>query len=188
MVIKLHGVTTMLMDIGMDTGDILLTKETSIKDNETTGELFERLAIIGGELLNDTLNSLENNTIIRKKQEESFTIAPMITKEMCNIDWKNLTAAQIKNLVRGLNPILGARCVINDNIYKIWKVEIIEFANFNYDVTNNKIGEIILENEKQGLFIKAKDGIISVLEIQGPNGKKMPIKDFLRGNKINIVK
>lgn len=188
MEMKSHGVSTMFMDIGMDTGDILLTKETRIYDNETSGELFERLSIIGGELLADTLKALERNSIVRKKQGEDFTIAPMINKDMCNIDWKTLNAVQIKNLVRGLNPNLGARCTFNDNVYKIWKVEVITFNDFNYDIDNTKIGEIVLENEKQGLFIKAKDGIISVLEIQGPNGKKMPIKDFLRGNKINIVK
>jgi len=188
MEMKSHGVTTMFMDVGMDTGDILLTKQTRIYDTETTGELFERLALIGGELLTDTLNGLEHNTIVRKKQGEDFTIAPMITKEMCNINWKTLTAIQIKNLVRGLNPNLGARCVFNDNIYKIWKVEVIPFEDFINDISNTENGQIVLEDEKQGLFIKANDGIVSILEIQGPNGKKMPIKDFLRGNKINIVK
>lgn len=185
---KETGVTTMFMDVGMDTGDILLTKKVTIDKNETSGELFDRLAPIGGDLLLETIDKLEEGSLTRTKQGDDFTIAPMISKEMCLIDWENCNALQIKNLVRGLSPNLGAKYIVNDVTYKIWKVDVVSFDEIEIDSASYKNGEIVLEDSKIGLYIKAKDGIISVLEIQGLNGKKMNIKDFLRGNKINIVK
>ena len=111
---KKTGITTMYMDVGMDTGDMILKKEVDIGGNETTGELWDRLAKIGGELLVETLNKIEDGTAPREKQGENFTMAPMLNKEMSKIDWENQSAIQIKNLVRGLNPIMGAYCYLND--------------------------------------------------------------------------
>ena len=127
---KKTGITTMYMDEGMDTGDMILTKETEIGENETTGELWERLAIIGGELLVETLKKIEKGTAPRKKQEGEFTLAPMLNKEMACIDWENKTALQIKNLVRGLNPIMGAYVKLNDKKLKIWKVDVVNKVKF----------------------------------------------------------
>ena len=105
---KLTGITTMYMDEGMDTGDMILKEEVTIGENETTGELWERLSKIGGNLLVETLKRIEDGTASRKKQGENFTLAPMLDKSIAKIDWDNQTAEQIKNLVRGLNPIMGA--------------------------------------------------------------------------------
>ncbi len=105
---KVTGVTTMYMDVGMDTGDIILKEEVEIGENETTGELWDRLAKKGGELLVKTLEQIENKTAPREKQGEDFSIAPMLSKDMAKIDWEKQTAQEIKNLVRGLNPIMGA--------------------------------------------------------------------------------
>ena len=179
------GITTMFMDEGMDTGDIILKQEVEIGENETTGELWSRLAKIGGELLVETLNKIDEGTAPRIKQDDNFTLAPMLNKEMAKIDWKNKKSQEIKNLVRGLNPIIGAYTFLNDKKIKFWKVEVINLEEFE-DAVKKENGAVVLSDSKKGLFIKANDGIIKVLEIQGENAKKMPIGDFLRGNKIEV--
>ena len=193
---KTTGVTTMFMDEGMDTGDILLKEEVEITENETTGELWERLSKIGGKLLVETLKKLEDGTLERIKQPENFSIAPMLSKDMAKIDWENLSSKDIKNLVRGLNPIMGAYTFYKDKKIKLWNVDSIEnndflniyenFREYKDYLKKMEPGTILISDEKVGLFIKAKDGIISVNEIQGENAKKMNIKDFLRGNKLEV--
>ncbi len=183
---KTTGVTTMYMDTEMDTGDIILKKEVEIGENETTGELWTRLAKIGGELLVKTLQQIEQNTAPRKEQEKNFTIAPMLSKEMAKINWSKKTAQEIKNLVRGLNPIMGAYTYLNQKKIKFWKVEV---AKENQKILSKTIetienGTILIANPKDGLWIKTKEGILQVLEIQGENAKRMAIQDFLRGNPI----
>ena len=181
---KKTGITTMYMDVGMDTGDMILKKEVDIGGNETTGELWDRLAKIGGELLVETLNKIEDGTAPREKQGENFTMAPMLNKEMSKIDWDNQSAIQIKNLVRGLNPIMGAYCYLNDKKIKFWKVDVVnKFESEIKDINKLENGTVLIADPKEGLFIKTKEGILEVLEIQGENAKRMPIGDFLRGNK-----
>lgn len=183
---KTTGVTTMYMDEGMDTGDMILKKEVEIADNETTGELWDRLSKIGGELLVETLEQIQSGTAPREKQGEDFTVAPMLNKEMAKIDWDNKSATEIKNLIRGLNPIMGAYSYLNGKKLKFWKVDIANSLNIivDNDIDIIKNGTVLVSNEKDGLYIKAKDGIIRVLEIQGENAKRMNINDYLRGNKI----
>ena len=182
---KETGVTTMYMDEGMDTGDMILKEKIQIGENETTGELWERLSKIGGGLLVKTLNEIEKGTAPREKQGDDFSIAPMLDKKMAKIDWNKQTAEQIKNLVRGLNPIMGAYTFLNDKKIKFWKVEIAN--NIGYDEENVKIiknGTVLISDPRDGVFIKTEQGILQVLEIQGENAKRMKIQDFLRGNKI----
>lgn len=178
---KTTGVTTMYMDIGMDTGDMILKQEVEIGENETTGELWDRLAIIGADLLVKTLKQIEKGTAPRIKQSDDFTMAPMLNKEISKIDWQEKTAKQIKNLVRGLNPIMGAYSYLNGKKIKFWKVEVEEDTN-----SNQENGTVIKANDKDGLYIKAKDGVLKIIEIQGENAKRMNANDFLRGNKIEI--
>ena len=182
---KETGITTMYMDIGMDTGDMILTQKVQIGENETTGELWERLSKIGGNLLVETLNQIEKGIAPRIPQEGEYTMAPMLEKEMSKIDWENKTAEEIKNLVRGLNPIMGAYTFLNGKKIKFWKVEVAN--NIGYDEENIKMiknGTVLISDQKDGIFIKTKKGILRVLEIQGENAKKMSIQDYLRGNKI----
>ena len=178
---KTTGVTTMYMDVGMDTGDMILKQEVEIGENETTGELWDRLSIIGADLLVKTLDQIEKGTAPRIKQSDDFTMAPMLNKEISKIDWQEKTAKQIKNLVRGLNPIMGAYSYLNGKKIKFWKVEVEEDTN-----SNQENGTVIKANDKEGLYIKAKDGILKIIEIQGENAKRMNANDFLRGNKIEI--
>lgn len=182
---KTTGITTMYMDEGMDTGDIILKRKVEIGENETTGELWNKLSKIGGELLVETLKNIENGTAPREKQGENFTMAPMLNKDMAKINWEDKNSEEIKNLVRGLNPIMGAYSFIDNKKVKFWKVEKLELP---LDKQTLKNGTVIISDSKQGLQIKAKDGIINVIEIQGENARKMGIGDYLRGNNIEVGK
>ena len=182
------GVTTMYMDIGMDTGDMILKEEVKIGESETTGELWNRLSIIGANLLVKTLKEIENGTAKRIPQGNDFTVAPMLSKDMSKIEWENKTAKEIKNLVRGLNPIMGAYSMFNGKKIKFWKVDAldendIEVKNIlgDIDLGSKKVGNVLLADSKKGLFIKTIKGILSVQEIQGENARKMSVNDFLRG-------
>ena len=112
-------------------------------------------------------------------------MAPMLDKSMAKIDWENKTAQEIKNLVRGLNPIMGAYTFLDDKKIKFWRVDIAkedEIMADGLEILRN--GTVLVSDPRDGLYIKTKDGILKVLEIQGENSKRMAIKDFLRGNKI----
>lgn len=181
---KKTGVTTMYMDVGMDTGDMILKKEVEIGEDETTGELWDRLKIEGGKLLVETLKQIENGTAPREKQGDDYTMAPMLSKEMAKIDW-NKSVKEIKNLVRGLNPIMGAYTFLNGKKIKFWKVDVAkenEIYMGNMDFVRN--GTVIVSDYRDGIYIKGKDGILKVIEIQGENSKKMTIQEYLRGNNI----
>ena len=191
---KKTGITTMYMDEGMDTGDMILQEEVEIGENETTGELWERLSKIGANLLVETLKKIENGTAPRKKQPSDFTMAPMLNKEMARIDWENKTAKEIKNLVRGLNPIMGAYTTYKGKKIKIWRAGCLELNDFIEDhpefseyvsnLENMAEGAVIYSDIKNGLFVKAKEGILILQEVQAENAKKMLVQDFLRGNLI----
>ena len=178
---KKTGITTMYMDIGMDTGDMILKEEVEIGSDETTGELWNRLSKIGGQLLVKTLEQIENGTAPRIPQSGDFSMAPMLDKEMSKIDWNNKSALEIKNLVRGLDPIMGTYSYLDGKKIKIWKVDVLADEKLNVED-----GTVIKADNKDGLYIKAKDGLIKVLELQGENAKRMSVQDFLRGNKIEV--
>ena len=193
---KKTGVTTMFMNAGMDTGDMILKEEVEIGEDETTGELWDRLKTIGANLLIKTVKEIENGTATRTKQPEEGTMAPMLSKEMAKIDWKNKTANDIKNLVRGLNPIMGAYTFLDGKKIKFWKVQTLtenellekfqELAEYKYHLDKMQAGTVLFSDDKKGLFIKANGGILQVLEIQGENSKRMAVGDFLRGNPVGV--
>ena len=203
---KRTGITTMFMDIGMDTGDMILKEETEIGEDETTGELWDRLSKIGAKLLVKTIEKIEaipdkeNKTLEEikrlvgaEKQGENFTLAPMLEKEMAKIDWSK-TSREIKNLVRGLNPIMGAYSFLNGKKTKFWKIDIItidslesifpEIKEYISRMKKLEPGTIAFADNKKGIFIKTGDSFIKVLELQGENSKKMDYRSFLNGNKL----
>lgn len=194
---KKTGVTTMYLNEQMDAGDIILQTETNIKEDETSGELWNRLSKVGAELLVKTLEQIEDGTAPREKQGKDFTIAPMLEKSQAKIDWENKTAREIKNLVRGLNPIMGAYSTLNRKKIKFWKVDTIstdkfiekyqEFKGYEYRFSEIEPGTILYVDKKIGIYIMTKEGILIVLEIQGENAKRMTTPEFLRGNKIEVV-
>ena len=193
---KKTGVTTMFMNAGMDTGDMILKEEVEIGEDETTGELWNRLKMIGANLLIKTVKEIENGTATRTKQPEEGTMAPMLSKEMAKIDWENKTANDIKNLVRGLNPIMGAYTFLDGKKIKFWKVQTLtenellekfqELEEYKYHLNKMQAGTVLFSDGKKGLFIKANGGILQVLEIQGENSKRMAVGDFLRGNPVGV--
>ncbi len=134
---KTTGVSTMYMSEGMDEGDIIFQEKVEISDNETTGELWDRLKDIGGNLLVKTISEIEKGTAPRMKQGRYFTMAPMLNKELAKIDFTR-SAESIKNKVRGLNPIMGAYAVLNGKKIKFWKVESLD---------DNFVSTIISKNE-----------------------------------------
>lgn len=191
---KKTGITTMYMDAGMDTGDMILKQEVEIGDNETTGELWDKLSKIGAKLLVETVNKIEEGTAPRIPQGKDFTMAPMLNKEMAKIDWNNKTASEIKNLIRGLNPIMGAYTTYNGKKIKIWKADALEldgfikqhseFTDFKKRLEEMTGGAVIYSDIKQGLYVKAQNSVLVIQEVQAENAKKMPVQDFLRGNLI----
>ena len=191
---KETGITTMYMDVGMDTGDMILKEKVKIGEDETTGELWDKLSKVGAKLLVETLEKIERGIAPREKQGEDFNLAPMLSKDMAKINWEEMNAEKIKNLVRGLNPIMGAYSELEGKKVKFWKVNVVnlkdlsqkfpELKEYEYRMNGLAPGTVLFADEKNGLYINAIDGIIKVLEIQGENAKKMLINDYLRGNKI----
>ena len=170
------GVTTMQMDIGLDTGDMLLKSEVEIHENMKVGELHDILMEKGADLLVETLDKLERKEIVPQKQEDSLSnYAPMLNKENRKINW-NLNAKNIHNLIRGLSPWPTAYFTLDGKIIKVYKTAYIS------DNPDFEPGYVIKAN-KEGIFIKAKDGTVILKEIQMPGKKRMPVEAYLRGNK-----
>ena len=173
------GVTTMMTDKGLDTGDILLKREGPILPGETAEELTARLAPIGAELLIETVRRLEAGDCPRVKQNEAeASYFPMLKKEMGDIDW-TLPAGKIVNLVRGLTPWPGT-CFIwgEGETVKVWKAETAENPGL-------EPGTIIAADGKQGLIIAAGENAVRVIEMQAPGGKRMNARDYLRGHPVS---
>lgn len=168
------GVTTMLMDKGMDTGDILLMDRTAVKPDETTTELHDRLKHMGARLLIRTLQQLHDGTLERRPQDhEQATYAPMLKKTDGEIDW-SLPAEQIERLIRGLTPWPGAYTFSDGMRLKIYKSSVLE-----RDVS--VAPGTIMECFPGELRVATGKGALAVQEIQGESGKRLPIDDFLCG-------
>lgn len=172
------GVTIMLMDEGMDSGDILLQEETPIGAAETYGELHDRLSQTGASLLVKAIAQVKDGTAGRISQDESgVTFAPRLKKETGKIHWNN-TATDIVNLIRGLNPSPAAHTFFDGQHLKI----------FAADAQPGKVDEApgtIGEPSAAGLPVTTADGYVILKEVQPAGKKRMPIADFLRGHRIN---
>ena len=171
------GVTTMRMDIGMDTGDMLLQAKLPITDEDTTGTMFDKLAALGGNLLIDTLTGLEQGSIVPEKQDDAkATHAARILKEDEVIDWKN-DAQKIFCQVRGLAPAPGAYTLWGGERLKVWK------ARVNNKNTGKAPGTLV-EIGKDALLVQTGNGCLEVLELQPAGKKAMPAKAFCNGTGI----
>ncbi|MFC1553915.1 methionyl-tRNA formyltransferase [candidate division KSB1 bacterium] len=174
------GVTTFLIDKGIDTGNILLQEETDIQPNETAGELSGKLSDIGSILIDKTLTKLEQREIKPIIQpKDAYSKAPKITQEITKINW-NKSASEIVNLIRGLSPVPAAYTVYKDIKLKIFLANISEF-----DIPDAEPGKIINADSKRGLIIKAKTGSVVILDVQREGKKRMKSTDLLRGMEIN---
>nr|WP_312576021.1 methionyl-tRNA formyltransferase [Sedimentibacter sp.] len=172
---KTTGVTTMLMDGGIDTGDMLLKSEIDIDDNMNVGELHDKLMIQGAGLLIDTLKCIERNNIQKEKQDDSLSnYAPMLNKENTRINWNDSTK-NIHNLIRGLSPWPGAYFNYDGKKVKVYRSSCID------DKTEYEPG-FVLKADNNGIYIASTDGVVIIEEFQMPGKKKMSVSDYLRGN------
>jgi hypothetical protein len=178
---KKTGITTMLMDEGLDTGDILKQYELPITDDETGGSLFDKLAILGGEAIADTIANFDS--ITPTPQGEATTeYAKMISKQMGEIDF-NKSATEIERLIRGMNPWPSAYTKYEGKVLKIWEAEVAgnisELPNINLSENYGKIYSI-----NKDIFIICNNSVLKVLSLQLEGKKRMSAKDFLLGREI----
>jgi len=180
---KITGITTMFMDKGMDTGDMLLKEEVEILEEDTSDTMFVKLKEVGANLLVKTIDGVYSGDIKGKTQTGEATYAPMITKEMTKLDFNN-EAYKLVNLMRGVGSIGTYMEDERLNKYKVYKALVYKDDDI---ISGANIGEVVLSDKKR-LVIKCKKDAIEILEIQSPNSKKMGISAFLAGNKIEIGK
>lgn len=172
---KVTGVTTMLMGKGLDTGDMLLKREVEIPSDETAGELFDRLSLIGADLLVETLEALKSNNIIPEKQNDAESnYASLITKALSPIDW-NKSATEIHNQVRGLNPWPCASSHYGEKAIKIHRTKVIEGSG--------EAGKLFVSDKHLCVYC-GKDAL-QLLEVQLENGKRMTGDVFLVGHPVD---
>lgn len=173
---EMAGVTTMQMAEGLDTGDMLLTYETKVGEKETAGELFDRLAQSGAELLTQTLVKLDEITP-RPQDDAQSCYAHMLDKQMAVIDWSK-SAHEIDCLIRGLNPWPIALTTLSGERLKVFAAE--------KAAGNGEPGTVLEADPKKGLTVACGEGALGLTEIQLVGGKRMKATDFLRGHVIEV--
>ncbi|MGN0144548.1 MAG: methionyl-tRNA formyltransferase [Clostridium sp.] len=178
---KISGNTTMLMDVGLDTGDMLLKDKVEITDDMTSGELHDILMERGSDLLLKTIEGVVNNTIVPEKQGEETFYAKMLDKNLAHISW-NKEAKEIHNLIRGLNPWPIAYTDYKDERMKIFESQVLSEKT-------SKIPGTILEVSKKGMKVACKDSVLLIKKVQFPNKKPLTIEQYINGHEIeeNIV-
>ena len=171
------GVTTMMMDAGIDTGDMLLKAETEIGESETCAELTERLSRIGAELLIRTIDEMKAGTLRRVPQNEAdMTYDPMLTKEMGNPDF-TADADRVRGQINGLNPWPCVSVPMGEDRLKLLRAVTAEGSG--------EAGSVIAADPKNGLVIACGNGAVRILEVQAPGGKRMRAEDYLRGHEVS---
>ena len=175
---KKSGNTTMLMDVGLDTGDMLLKDEVEITENMTAGELHDILMVRGGNLLIETIEGLANGTIKGIKQEGETCYAKMLSKNTGKISWDK-SALEIHNLIRGLNPWPIAHTTYKEENMKIYESEVL-------NENSNKEPGTILSVNKSGMKVSCKEGVLLVKKVQFPNGKPLTIEQYINGKDIEL--
>lgn len=175
---KITGVTSMQMDEGLDTGDILVMHEIEIGENDSAGDMHDKLSELGAQTLEETIDLLLKDKLKPKKQNhDDFTYAPMLSKELSPIDW-NLTAEEVHNKIRGLCPWPSASAILNGKKVKIHKSILVS-------CDGGSAGEII--DSGKHLVVSCGDGkCIEILNLQAEGKKAMSAVDFMRGNPLNI--
>ena len=172
---KKAGVTTMMTNEGIDTGDMLLRDEMEIGENETAEELTERLSRLGAQTLLRTLRALEDGTLVRTPQNEAeASYQPMLTREMGEMDWSR-SAQQLHDQVRGLYPWPGAYTTMDGGALKVWVSRISDMK------TDAAPGAVVKADAKEGLFVACGTGVLQIVELQAPGSKRMNARDYLRG-------
>ena len=173
---KTTGITIMRTDIGIDTGDIIMQRPLDINEEETCGQLFERLSALGAKCIVDSLPDIINGKAKYLKQDDKYaSYSKIIKKEMAKIDWCD-DAENIVNKIRAFNPAPIAFCTFEGNPFKIYSAKVCDMKG--------ECGKILKADKE--LIIGCNNGAVSLLTVQKAGGKAMPIQDFLRGNKLEI--
>lgn len=172
------GVTSMQMDEGLDTGDMLIMRDTPIGENMNAGELHDELSALGASVLEETIDALLRNELRPEKQNhDEFTYAPMLSKELSPVDW-NASAIEIHNKIRGLSPWPSANAKLHGKTVKLHKSALT-------DIKGKKAGEIV-EAGKRLVVCCGDMNCIEILNLQAEGKKAMSSADFMRGNQLNI--
>jgi len=179
------GVTTMLMDEGLDTGDMLLKREVPISESATTGDIHDDLAALGGELLIETLNELEIGSLIATPQTGESNYAPLLKREHERLDWSR-SASELHDQIRGLNPWPGSFSTFRGEILKIWRST--PFILLDKDLeaevflkaATAEPGQIVQALEDR-LVVQTGDGLLQIMEVQPAGKRAMPARDFFNG-------
>ncbi|SFB74562.1 methionyl-tRNA formyltransferase [Butyrivibrio sp. YAB3001] len=180
--LKETGVTIMQMAAGMDTGDILIQKTIPISDEETGGGLFDKLSVLGAELIVEALPKIERGELTPVPQDEAeATKCGKLSKDMGKIDFSK-DAVTINNLVRGLNPWPSAYTYLNGKSFKIWKALV---ENASEGKGSETIGTVV-EVGKEYISVQTGEGLLKITEVQLEGKKRMSVKDFLLGGKITV--
>ena len=170
---KETGVTTMQMDVGLDTGDMMMKCIVPLAEDETGGSLFDKLSEEGAKLLIKTLEAVEAGTIVYEKQDhEQSTYAKMIHKGLGDIDW-TMDASSIERLIRGLNPWPSAYTKLNGKTLKIWSADVVE--------STNSVPGQVMSVTKDSILVGTGSGLLNLKEIQLEGKKRMTTDAFLRG-------
>lgn len=178
---KKTGVTTMYMEEGLDTGDMLLKNEVEITPEDTASTLHDKLAIAGKKTLSDTLKAIINTELVPEKQDDSISsYAPIMTKELGKINWDR-SAEAISNLVRGTDPWPSAYTLYDNSVLKL-------FAPVVLDKQSKEKPGTIVAVSSEGIDIASADYIVRIKEIQISGKKRMPVGEFLKGNVLEIGK
>ncbi|MCL2361139.1 MAG: methionyl-tRNA formyltransferase [Defluviitaleaceae bacterium] len=176
------GITIMYMDVGIDTGDMIMKRELVIGPDERVQSLHDRMAVLGGECIIEALAQLGAGTAGRIPQDDTeATYAPMIQKTDGLIHW-DWPAKRIINLTRAFDPWPGPYTVYSGQVLKIWQVEEAE----NSYIEEAAPGTVLAADPIQGLLVRTGSGIVRILELQAPGGKRMSAKDYLRGREIGV--
>lgn len=172
------GVTTMLMDEGMDTGAILLQEAVPIEPDDTAGTLSAKLARVGGRLLVETLRRLKAGTLAPRPQDHGqATLAPLLKKEDGLIDWTR-PAVEIANRIRGMAPWPGAYTFADDDLWKIWK------ATPQDGQAHNALPGAIVGFTKEAILVATGKGVLAITELQPANSRRMTTAQFLAGHRL----
>ena len=173
------GITTMLMDAGLDTGDMLVKKSLEIGPDETAGELHDRLAVLGRQTMEETLQLLLNGALQPVKQHDAeSTYAPMMKKEDGLVDW-SLSAQEIHDRVRGFAPWPGAYTTLDGEVLKLARTEVVEGAG---------TAGLVISAGPSGVDVACGDGVLRIGALQLPGKKMLPAADFLRGHNLVVGK
>ena len=179
------GVTIMKTEIGLDTGDIIDVVKTPIFENETAGDLSNRLAELGSNLLLDVIEAIESGTATYTKQEQfDASVTTKISKSDAVINWEK-SSREVKSLILGTNPNPIARTLLGEDIVKIYRAKVAD-VELDDESLSCEPGTILpISSAKRGVFVRTSDGAVEILEMQLPGGKILPAKQVINGRKIN---